>query len=273
GRGNGGDEPVNAGHGRRLADEDGRPLRSLDAALKRQVLELEFPLFRYFLEDRLDLGQLAGLGDVIERSEPHGTDRRIGAGVPGHDDRLGIGRDLLEVLEHFDAIHAGHAQVENGRVVTALLQRLEGGATVGADRDLVPQPGQFRAHELLQGLFVIDEQHPQGFVRRRGQAFPPLGAVRSSESRGRHQDSVLTPISPRSYSGTRARPLHERPGPARAPFCPTAPPPRVPTIFPYYFPLRLSIPWFFPPSRPPPLPPVRGGAAPRTCSLCGARRW
>ena len=60
------------------------------------------------------------------------------------------GRDLLELLQHLDAGHAGHAQVEDGGVERALLQRLDRRLAVGADGDLVPQPRQLGAHELLQ---------------------------------------------------------------------------------------------------------------------------
>ena len=68
------------------------------------------------------------------------------------------GRDLLELLEHFDAGHAGHAQVEDGGVERALLERLDGRLAVGADGDFVPQPRQLGAHELLQRLLVVREQ-------------------------------------------------------------------------------------------------------------------
>ena len=82
------------------------------------------------------------------------------------------GRNLLEMLEHLDAGHAGHAQVENGGVKGALFQRLEGRPAVGTDRDLVAQSGQFRAHELLQRFLIIDKQDAQAIMRQR-QAFPP----------------------------------------------------------------------------------------------------
>ena len=38
------------------------------------------------------------------------------------------------------------------------------GLAVGADGDLVAQPRQLRAHELLQRLFVVDEQDAQAVM-------------------------------------------------------------------------------------------------------------
>ncbi len=62
------------------------------------------------------------------------------------------GETLLDLLEHLDAGHAGHAQIEDGGVEGALFEGLDGRLAVGADGDLMPQAGQFGAHELLQRL-------------------------------------------------------------------------------------------------------------------------
>ena len=88
------------------------------------------------------------------------------------------GDDLLELLEHLDAGHAGHAQVEDGGVERALLQGLEGGPAVGADGHLVAQARQLGAHELLQRLLVVHEQDAQAFMRRRGQSVSSLTRLR-----------------------------------------------------------------------------------------------
>ena len=88
------------------------------------------------------------------------------------------GDDLLEVLQHLDAGHAGHAQVEDGGVEGALFQGLDGGPAVGADGDLVAQARQLGAHELLQRLLVVDEQDAQAPVR---------------SSRGRSEDCSVLP--------------------------------------------------------------------------------
>ena len=54
--------------------------------------------------------------------------------MAGHDDDLGVRRDLLDLLEDLDAGQAGHAQIENGGVEgvfsRALTAALPSGQTV-----------------------------------------------------------------------------------------------------------------------------------------------
>ena len=68
------------------------------------------------------------------------------------------GLTRLEVLQHLDARHAGHAQIEDGGVKAAVLQRLERGPAVGTDRHLVPHARQLGAQQLLQRFLVIHEE-------------------------------------------------------------------------------------------------------------------
>ena len=80
------------------------------------------------------------------------------AGVAGHDDDFGVGRDLLDLLEHLDAGQAGHAQIENGGVEDAVFERLDRGLAVGADGDLMAEPGHLGSHDFLQRPFIVREQ-------------------------------------------------------------------------------------------------------------------
>ncbi len=72
---------------------------------------------------------LHGLRQVVARPEPHRLDGRLLAGVPGHHDRFGVRADLLEPLQHVDAGHVRHADVEDGGV-EGLLARWPGGPSV-----------------------------------------------------------------------------------------------------------------------------------------------
>jgi len=90
--------------------------------------------------------------------------------VAGHDDGFDIGRDLLQVLQKLDAGHSRHAQIDDGDVERALLQRFEGGTAVGVYRHLMAEARQFRAHEFLERFLIVHEQDAQGLMRRRGQA-------------------------------------------------------------------------------------------------------
>ena len=74
---------------------------------------------------------------------------------------LGLGADLADLAQDLDAGHAGHPHVEQGGVVRALLQGLERRGAVGADGDLVPEPGQLHLHQVAEVRLVVGEQDPQ----------------------------------------------------------------------------------------------------------------
>ena len=68
----------------------------------------------------------------------------------------------------------------------ALLQRLDGRLAVGADGDLVAQPRQLGAHELLQRPLVVGEQDAQTFW----DAKPGLLAVSAVAASARRRPEV-----------------------------------------------------------------------------------
>ncbi len=84
--------------------------------------------------------------------------------MAGHHHGFGVGADLFQVFEHLDAGHAGHAQVQDSGIEGAFFQRLERRPAVGADGDLMAQPRQLGAHEFLERLLVVHEQHAQAAV-------------------------------------------------------------------------------------------------------------
>ena len=162
-----------AGHARRIADQDGRPLGGLYARFQGQVLVLQIALLGHLPQHRLDLGQLARLGDVVERSQANRVDGRFHAGMAGHNDDFGIRRHVLDLLEHLDAGHAGHAQIENRGVESPFFEGFHGRNAVRAHDDFVAQPRQFRTHELLQRSFIVSEQDAKTFMRCGAQDKPP----------------------------------------------------------------------------------------------------
>jgi hypothetical protein len=93
--------------------------------------------------------------------------------MAGHDQRLGIGGSLLELLQDFDPGHAGHAEIEDRHVKGAFLERLERRSAIGANGHFVAEARQFGAHEFLERLFIVHEQDSQALMRRRGQRYPP----------------------------------------------------------------------------------------------------
>jgi hypothetical protein len=53
-----------------------------------------------------------------------------------------------------------HAQIEDGGIEGALLDRLDPGLTILANGDLVTQAGQFGPHEFPQVGLIVHEQDP-----------------------------------------------------------------------------------------------------------------
>ena len=125
-------------------------------ALFGQVAALGHPA-----EDDLQLGPLARLGQVVERPEPQRLHGGVDRGVAGEDDHLRVGADLADLAQDLDPGQAGHPQVQQGGVVRPLLQRLQGRRAVGADGDLVAEPGQLHLHQVAEVRLVVGEQDPQ----------------------------------------------------------------------------------------------------------------
>ena len=71
------------------------------------------------------------------------------------------------MLEHLDAGHAGHAQIENGGVEGALLQRLDRGLPSGQTVTSWPSRGSSERMNSCSDVFVVGEQDPQALVRCR----------------------------------------------------------------------------------------------------------
>ncbi len=177
------------------ADQPGRALGGLHAALEGRGLVLELALLLNAEQQRLDLGELARLGEVVERAEPQGLDGGLGAGVAGHDDGFGVGRDLLERREDFEPGLVG--PMRRSRMAASnvpFFERLDGGLAVGADRDLVPEPRQLGPHELAQvRLRRRRTECAAGCVRGRRHSQSPFSV---SSNRGREATRNPVRVTP-----------------------------------------------------------------------------
>ncbi len=113
-------------HGRAVADDLVDRDQPVDGLAQLHVLLLEPPLLQCLLNQMTQLVRIDGLGDVVEGTvlqRPHG---RVHRGEGGdHDDRR-ILVDPMDVFLQFDAVHAGHLDVDQGHVVSSVLQRLQG---------------------------------------------------------------------------------------------------------------------------------------------------
>ena len=68
--------------------------------------------------------------------------------------------------EDLDTGQAGHAEIEQRRVIEALLESPQGGGAVGADGDFMSQPGQLHLHQVPQVGFIVGEKNPQSSLTR-----------------------------------------------------------------------------------------------------------
>ena len=86
--------------------------------------------------------------------------------MPGHDDDLGLGAGLADLGQDLDPGQARHLDVEQGDVERALLQRLDRGGPVGADGDLVADPGQLHLHQVAEVGLVVGEEDAEAALMR-----------------------------------------------------------------------------------------------------------
>ena len=85
--------------------------------------------------------------------------------MAGHNDDLRLGAGLADLGQHLDSGQAGHLDVEQGHVISPLLQSLDRRDPVGANGDLVADPGQFHLHQVAEVRLVVGEQDPETALR------------------------------------------------------------------------------------------------------------
>jgi hypothetical protein len=85
--------------------------------------------------------------------------------MTGADDDFGFGRNLLDVIDHVPATHAGHAQIDDGRIEGLFFKGFQRGLSVFANHDIVSHPWELDFHDFANGRFIIDKQHPQTIRR------------------------------------------------------------------------------------------------------------
>jgi hypothetical protein len=88
--------------------------------------------------------------------------------VGGQEDHGELGPPQVgaEDLEEGQAVHLGHADVEDDDVGAAVDEGPEGGAAVGDAGGAIPLPLEEALHELTAVRFVVNDQH----VRHTGES-------------------------------------------------------------------------------------------------------
>ena len=88
----------------------------LEVLAQRAVLGDQPPLLQRVAEDDQHLVVLERLGDVVERAALHRRDRALDRREGRDHQHRQVVVDFLELVERRDAVHAGHHDVDDGRV-------------------------------------------------------------------------------------------------------------------------------------------------------------
>ena len=120
-------------HLRALTDDVPELVTILHDLFQEEIFLLEVLLFQSILDDDFDLLHLEGLRDVIVGPFLHGLDGGVSGGIGGDHDDDRFGGGSLDLLQHRDAVHLWHPDVEEDQIEDIFVDELQ---------DLVPVSGQ-----------------------------------------------------------------------------------------------------------------------------------
>ena len=143
---------------RRAADEALGRLQPLHLALERRVAALQVLALECLLEHRLQLGQLARLGEEVERAELHGADRLLDRSVGGEHQHFDLRRALLDLAQQVEAAAVGEPHVQQHQVERLLHEQAASLVQRTRPGDAVTGALKLLADQLPEGFLVVDEQ-------------------------------------------------------------------------------------------------------------------
>ena len=162
------------------------PALNLDR--ERVAAACECAAFERARDHEVELGELVGLGEVVEGAQLHRRDRAVDAAVAGEHHDLGARRELLDALEQLDAVHARHLDVDEGELHAAGLDAAQCAFAVAGLADAVALAAEAAAEQLAVELLVVDDQdvafvhgwitHPSPLPLRPPPAAAPGGTTR-----------------------------------------------------------------------------------------------
>ena len=123
------------------ADDVVEAVAVADLAAQRLDLAQQRRACRGALDDDEQLVDVERLGDVVEGAELHGAHRRLHRLGRGQHDHLRHRAGGPHALEHFEAVEAGHQDVEQDDVEGVRRDQLSSASSpVGDQRDLARDP-------------------------------------------------------------------------------------------------------------------------------------
>ena len=151
------------------APADDLRLFSLAAALPLESLHLgaQARVLQFSRDDELQLLQVEGLFEVVDRPFLHRLDGTVDRRVGGDDQHRHLGEIAAQAAQDLEAAHIGELNVKDREVGRILL---EDGIRLPPrlrEETVVPLPPEFERQRLEEGLFVIEDQdlsHPAIFL-------------------------------------------------------------------------------------------------------------
>ena len=113
-------------HGRRLADNIIEASDFVQASFYIFILRDQFPLMRYFFQNKGELFRFEGFEQVIRCPHFHGLHGRLNGAVRGNNDNDRFRVFLFDFPKQFDTIHPGHLYIHKQDLKRKLLQLFQG---------------------------------------------------------------------------------------------------------------------------------------------------
>ena len=154
----------------------------LTSLLEVEVLLQQPPPLQRPLHHELEFVRIERLGQVVEGPELHGAHRGIDLGESGDHDDVEVRVRLLHPLQHFQAVHLGHHDVEDHDVIMTFVEFPQGLQPVLDGIHLIIAFAQNAKATPDDDLLVVNYQYPGAHASP-----PPLlpGASADERSRGR----------------------------------------------------------------------------------------
>src|SRR3990172_8496015 len=127
-----------------------------------RILLLELPLLGRTPQDRLDLREFKGLGQVIVGAELHRLDGAVNLGVAREHHHLGSHPATAKPSQGFHSSEAGHSEIKEHHIEILLVQDLESLLPVVDGDHRAATLREFPLHEDSGRLFIIDHEHLYG---------------------------------------------------------------------------------------------------------------
>ena len=141
-----------------LADDAVEPLALSQLLLEVAVLGGQATALQALADGEPDLFVLERLGQVVEGALPHRLDRALDGGVGGdHDDDL-VRVALADAAHDLPAVHVRQHQVEQHQVDLLLGEHGQRLLARGAADRVVPLLPDQGGEDVLQDLFVVDDE-------------------------------------------------------------------------------------------------------------------